>query len=71
MNNQEPQEPAVMVEIAAEATLQPGSLMGRMKAAMTDISARQILKLALLGLALIAWFPIYHRLDAFSKWISL
>jgi len=70
MNNQEPQEPAGMVEIAAEATLQPGSLMGRMKAAMTDISARQILKLALLGLALIAWFPIYHRLDAFSQWIA-
>ena len=57
------------VEIAAEAAA-PVSLRRRMKAAAGEVSAGQLLKLTLLGLALIFWWPIYSRLDAFSKWVT-
>ena len=70
MDNQNPQEQAVAVEIAAEATEQPINLIAKVKAAMADLSARQILKLILLGLALIAWYPIYSRLEPFSRWVT-
>ena len=61
MDNQNPQEQAVAVEIAAETTEQPLNLISKVKAAMADMSSRQILKLILLGLALIAWYPVYSR----------
>ena len=64
MDNQHPQEQAVAVEIAAETTEPPINLIAKMKAAIADLSARQILKLIFLGLALIVWYPIYSRLDA-------
>src|SRR5664279_4970352 len=70
MDNQNPQEQAVAVEIAAAAIEPPLNLIARLKAAMADISARQILKLIFLALALIAWYPIYSRLDPFSRWIA-
>jgi hypothetical protein len=70
MNNEQPQEPAVAVAIAAEASPQPCSFICRMKAAAADLSARQIFKLTLLGLGLIAWYPLYSRLDPFSRWIA-
>ena len=70
MNKQHPQEQVVAVEIAAEATEPPINLIAKVKAAMTDISARQILKLIVLGLALLAWYPIYSRLDPFSRWVA-
>ena len=34
------------------------------------MSARQIFKLILLGLALLAWYPVYSRLDPFSRWVA-
>ena len=46
MDNQNPQEQAVAVEIAAETTEQP---ISKMKAAIAEMSARQILKLTLPG----------------------
>ena len=52
------------MEIAAETTEPPINLIAKMKAAIADLSARQILKLILLGLALIAWYPIYSRLGS-------
>ena len=67
MDNRNPQEQAVAAEIAAEATEQP---ISRMKAAIAEMSSRQILKMLLLGLALIAWYPIYSRLDPFSRWVA-
>ena len=70
MDNQNPQERAVAVEIAAETTEPPINLIAKMKAAIADLSARQILKLILLGLALIVWYPIYSRLDPFSLWVA-
>ena len=58
------------MEIAAEATEPPINLIAKMKAAIADLSARQILKLILLGLALIVWYPIYSRLEPFSHWVA-
>ena len=70
MDNQNPQEQAVAVEIATEATEPPINLIAKMKAAFAEMSARQILKLVLLGLALIAWYPVYSRLNPFSQWVA-
>jgi len=70
MDNRNPQERAVAVEIAAETTEPPINLIAKMKAAIADMSARQILKLIFLGLALIVWYPIYSRLVPFSLWVT-
>lgn len=70
MDNQNPPERSVAVEIAAETTEPPINLIAKMKAAIADLSARQILKLIFLGLALIAWYPIYRRLAPFSLWVT-
>ena len=70
MDNQNPQEPAVAVEITAETTEPPINFIAKMKGAFAELSARQILKLILLGLALIVWYPIYSRLVPFSLWIT-
>ena len=67
MDNQNPLERAVALEIAAETTEPPINLIAKMKAAIADLSARQILKLILLGLALIVWYPVYSRLNPFSQ----
>jgi uncharacterized membrane protein YraQ (UPF0718 family) len=70
MNDQHLQERSVALEIAAETTEPPINLFAKMKAAIADLSARQILKLIFLGLALMVWYPIYSRLVPFSKWIT-
>ena len=70
MDNRNPQERAVAVEIAAETTEAPLSLITKVKTAMADISARQILKLVLLGLGLLAWYPVYSHLVPFSNWVA-
>jgi len=60
MDNQQLREQAVAVEVTAETTAGPLSLL----------SSRHILKLALLGLGLIVWWPVYSRLAPFSLWIT-
>ena len=70
MDNQNPLEPAVALKISADATEPPISLFGKLKAAIADLSARQILKVVLLGLALIVWYPVYSRLNPFSQWVA-
>ena len=70
MHDQHLPEQAVAVEIAADATEPPINFIAKIKAAIADLSARQILKLIFLGLALIVWYPIYSRLDPFSRWIA-
>jgi hypothetical protein len=70
MDNQNPSEQGVAMEIAEEATDQPLHLIPKMKAGIADLSARQILKLILLALALIVWYPLYSRLDPFSRWVA-
>ncbi len=68
MDNQNPHEQ--VVEIAAATTELPNNFMARMKAAFGELSARQILQLALLGLGLMVWYPVYSRLDPFSRWLA-
>jgi len=70
MHDQHLPERAVAVEIAADATEPPITLIAKLKAAIADLSAGQILKLIFLGLALIVWYPIYSRLVPFSRWIT-
>jgi uncharacterized membrane protein YraQ (UPF0718 family) len=71
MDKQHLQEPAATVEIGAD-TAEPlhKSLAGRLKEAVADLSARQTLKLLLLALGLMAWYPLYSRLDPFSRWVA-
>jgi uncharacterized membrane protein YraQ (UPF0718 family) len=70
MHNEHSPEQAVAAEIATDATAPPIKFIAKMKAAIAELSARQILKLILLGLALIVWYPIYSRLVPFSHWIT-
>jgi uncharacterized membrane protein YraQ (UPF0718 family) len=70
MSTQPPQEQAVAVEIPAEAPVPPHNLIGKVKTVVADISGRNLLKVLLLGLALIAWYPVYSRLDPFSRWVA-
>jgi uncharacterized protein len=70
MDNRNPPEPAVAVEIATEATQQPINPLAKVKTTMAEISARQIFKLLLLGLGLLAWYPVYSRLVPFSNWVA-
>ena len=70
MDNQNPLERAVALEIAAETTEPPINLIAKMKAAIADLSPGQILKVVLLGLALIVWYPVYSRLNPFSQWVA-
>jgi hypothetical protein len=50
MSNQHSKEQVVTVEIPAEATVPSPSLMSKAKAAVTDISGKNLLKVILLGL---------------------
>jgi uncharacterized protein len=70
MNNQHPQEQAVAMEITAKTPEPPTNFIARVKAGIADLSARQILRLIFLGLALLVWYPIYSRLVPFSLWIT-
>jgi uncharacterized membrane protein YraQ (UPF0718 family) len=70
MSNQHPKEQAVAVEIPVEDTVPHRSLMSKAKTAVVDISGKDLLKVTLLGLALLAWYPVYSRLDPFSRWVA-
>jgi len=70
MNKQHTQEQAGAVEIAAETTEVPLNLIAKVKTKMADTSFKQILKLILLGLGLLAWYPVYSRLVPFSNWLA-
>jgi uncharacterized membrane protein YraQ (UPF0718 family) len=61
---------AESLEFAAEAIETPVNLMAKVRGAIAEISGGQILKLILLGLALMAWYPVYSRLDPFSRWVA-
>ena len=70
MDKQHTPEQAVAVASAAETTAAPLNLITKVKTTMADISSKQILKLILLGLGLLAWYPIYSRLVPFSNWVA-
>ena len=70
MDNRNLPEQRVALEIGEEATGRPLHLIPKMKAGIADLPARQILKLIFLALVLIAWYPLYSRLDPFSRWVA-
>jgi uncharacterized protein len=70
MSNQHPKEQTVAMEIAAEATEQPVNPILEGKAGIAKMPAKQIIKLILLALALLSWYPIYSWLDPFSRWVA-
>ncbi len=70
MDKQPSSEQAAASEIASEMTEEPLNFVAKVKTALTDISARQVLKLGFLALGLIVWYPIYRELDPFSRWVA-
>jgi hypothetical protein len=70
MPNEPSTEQMVATEIATDATEPPIKFTAKLKAAIAEMPARQVFKLTLLGMALLVWYPIYSRLDPFSRWAA-
>jgi len=70
MDNQNIQDKEAGIVVTYTAAKQPTCLISKWETATAELSARQILKLILLGLALVAWYPIYSQLIPFSNWIT-
>ena len=67
MDNQQGQDQAATLKAVAEGIKQPVSLVSKMKEAWADVPLG---KLALLGLGLLLWWPVYSRLVPFSTWVT-
>ena len=70
MENQQTQDQAAGLEPVAEAVELPVDLVSETKGFWGDLSRQQMIKLALLGLGLIAWYPVYRQLKPFSNWVA-
>jgi uncharacterized protein len=70
MENQQTQDQAASLEPVAEAVELPIDLGSETKGFWGDLSRQQMIKLALLGLGLIAWYPVYRQLKPFSNWVA-
>ena len=70
MDNQRAQNQAATLEPVNEVVQQPVRLAAKIKAATVDVPVKHIFKLTLLGLALMAWWPVYRRLVPFSNWVA-
>ena len=64
MKNQQTQESV------AEAIELPIDFVSGTKGFLGNLSSQQIIKLALLGLGLLAWYPLYRQLVPFSNWVA-
>ena len=69
MENQQTQNQAANLEPMAEVEL-PLDLVSETKGFWGDLSRPQMIKLALLGLGLLAWYPMYRQLKPFSNWVA-
>ena len=67
MDNQQGQDQVATLKEVAEGIKQPVSLVSKMKEAWADVPLG---KLALLGLGLLLWRPMYSRLVPFSEWVT-
>jgi uncharacterized protein len=65
MDNQVPQERTAVIAEVVNQSVKP---VARIKAALVDMP--HILKLALLGLGLLLWWPVYSHLVPFSTWLT-
>jgi uncharacterized membrane protein YraQ (UPF0718 family) len=70
MDNQRAQDQAATLKPVDEVVQPPVRLAAKIKTATVEVPVKQILKLTLLGLALLAWYPVYSRLDPFSRWVA-
>ncbi|MCL4502171.1 MAG: permease [Deltaproteobacteria bacterium] len=70
MKDQPLQDQTVAAEIATGPAKLRMNFTSRVKAAVAELSARQILKLIFLALGLMVWYPVYSRLVSFSLWIT-
>ena len=70
MENQRTQDQAASLEPVAEAVELPVDLVSETKGFWGDLSRQQMIKLALLGLGLLAWYPVYRQLKPFSNWVA-
>ena len=70
MENQQTQDQAAGLEPMAEAVELPVDLVSDTKGFWGDLSRQQMIKLALLGLGLLAWYPVYRQLKPFSNWVA-
>ena len=70
MENQQTQDQAAGLEPMAEAVELPVDLVSDPKGFWGNLSRQQMIKLALLGLGLLAWYPVYRQLKPFSNWVA-
>ena len=70
MENQQDQGQVAALEPVAEAVNLSENFFSRIKGLRGDLSRQDIRKLALLGLGLIAWYPVYRQLKPFSNWVA-
>ncbi len=70
MKNQQDKEQVATLEPLAEAINLPNNLVSLIKGFWGDLSRQQMIKLALLGLGLIVWYPVYSQLKPFSNWVA-
>jgi uncharacterized membrane protein YraQ (UPF0718 family) len=57
-------------QVQDQAAGQPVHHAAKIREAWGEGPLKHIGKLALLGLGLLAWYPIYSRLDPFSRWMA-
>jgi uncharacterized membrane protein YraQ (UPF0718 family) len=69
MDNQRTQDQVAALRSVSD-TDQPATFVSKMKKAWGELDPKQLGKLALLALGLIAWYPVYSRLDPFSRWVA-
>ena len=69
MDNQRTQDQVAALKPVSD-THQTATLVSKMKKAWGDLDLKQVGKLALLALGLIAWYPVYSHLDPFSRWVA-
>ena len=65
MDKHLPPDHAASLRKTAGVTNEPAGSMPHLIAAAADLPLKQIFKLTLLSLSLIAWWPIYARLNPF------
>ena len=70
MKNQQDKEQVATLEPLAEAINLPNNLVSLIKGFWGDLSRQQMIKLAVLGIGLIIWYPLYSQLKPFSNWVA-
>jgi uncharacterized membrane protein YraQ (UPF0718 family) len=70
MDNQTVQDQVATLKPVDRVAKPPVNLVAKIKEAWADLPLKRLGKLALLALALLAWYPVYSRLVPFSNWVA-